>query len=223
MSWSVPWRNELTDASLPSKSESSASTTRGLPALSSAGDGCASLPELVRRSKGGNRDAFALVYEQCAPAVHALLRASLPHEQCEDLHQEVFVTAWSTLPRFDLQQPFAPWVYGIARNLLRQRLREFARSRTSSVALEELPAKGGIVAPLPTVGEPNATSNRAERALRHLHALPDAEREILGLRIIEGLGAQAIAELIQSTPGSVRVRVHRALQRLRRLCQEDSE
>ena len=223
MSWSVPWRSDLTDGSLPSKPVASASTARGLAALSSAVKDCASLPELVRRSKEGDRDAFALVYEQCAPAVHALLRASLPQEQCEDLHQEVFVAAWSTLARFDLRQPFTPWVYGIARNLLRQRLRELARHRSSSVALEELPATAGMGASHPSNGELHTARSRAERALRHLHALPDSEREILGLRIIEGLGAQAIAELIQSTPGSVRVRVHRALQHLRRLCQEEQE
>lgn len=227
MSWSVPWRTDLTDASLPSKSVAPASTARGPVAPDSAHGGSAGLSDLVRRSKGGDRDAFALVYEQCAPAVHALLRASLPREQCEDLHQEVFVAAWSTLPRFNVQQPFVPWIYGIARNLLRQRLRQLARNRTSSAMMEDIPAEAS---PVPLLqmdqrasGQAGSPSSRAEQALRHLHSLPEAEREILGLRIIEGLGAHEIAELLQSTPGSVRVRVHRALQRLRRLCLEDSE
>jgi RNA polymerase sigma-70 factor (ECF subfamily) len=181
------------------------------------------LPELVRLSKEGDRDAFAQVYEQCAPAVHALLRASLPQQQCEDLHQEVFVAAWSKLDRFDLGQPFTPWVYGIARNMLRQRFRELARQRTRSMALDEIPASTASGLGASSGADGHASKLRAERALHHLQTLPDAEREILGLRIIEGLGAQAIAELIQSTPGSVRVRVHRALQRLRRLCQEEQE
>jgi RNA polymerase sigma-70 factor (ECF subfamily) len=184
-------------------------------------DNGASLPELVRRSKQGDRDAFAKVYEQCAPAVHGLLRASLPREHCEDLHQEVFVTAWTQLDRFDARQSFPPWVYGIARNLLRQRFRELARRRSSSVAIDELPAPAEAGAGGPLGGARSSGRARAEYALRQLHTLPEAERELLGLRIIEGLSAQAIAELIQSTPGSVRV--HRALQRQRRLCQEEQE
>ena len=223
MSWSVPWWTDLTDASFPSESAIPASTARGYMAQDAARDGRASLPDLVRRSKEGDRDAFAMVYEQCAPAVHGLLRASLPSEQCDDLHQEVFVTAWSALPRFDLKHPFSPWIYGIARNLLRQRLRELVRTRTSSATLEELPAKASPETSFQSAEHAESPSSRAEEALRRLHSLPEAEREILGLRIIEGWGAKEIAELMQSTPGSVRVRVHRALQRLRRLCLEDLE
>jgi RNA polymerase sigma factor (sigma-70 family) len=223
MNWSVPWPTDLTDASLPSRSVAPVSTTRGRGAEGSTVGDDSNLAELVSRSKQGDRDAFGLVYEQCAPAVQALLRASLPSEQCEDLHQEVFVAAWSSLHRFDARQAFVPWVYGIARNLLRHRLRELARRRTSSVALDELPDETSGLATFGAADQRLAASPRAAQALRHLQALPEAERELLGLRIIEGLGAAAIAELIHSTPGSVRVRVHRALQRLRRLCQEDQE
>lgn len=225
MSWSIPWRTELADASLPSKPTTPVSLARGHLAEGAtfeANPGIVSLEELVKRAQAGDREAFGLVYERSAPAVHGLLRASLAQQQCEDLHQEIFVAAWVALPRFDVQQAFTPWVYGIARNLLRQRLRELARRRTHSQVMDELPAEASVRAAVPTADQADVARKRAERALQHLHRLPEAEREILGLRIIEGMSAQAIAQLLQSTPGSVRVRVHRALQRLRRLCQEDS-
>ena len=162
MSWSVPWRTSLTDASLPSKPRASAPSAQGPRASGLSVDNGASLPELVRRSKQGDRDAFAKVYEQCAPAVHGLLRASLPREHCEDLHQEVFVTAWTQLDRFDARQSFPPWVYGIARNLLRQRFRELARRRSSSVAIDELPAPAEAGAGGPLGGARSSGRARAE-------------------------------------------------------------
>lgn len=210
MSWSLSWIASLSQT--PPHSDAAPSSPAWGPA--------ASVPRApvedarVLRAQAGDGTAFAELYHACGPAVSALLRAMLPRDQVEDVHQEVFLAAWRALPRFDARADFRPWVYGIARNLVKRQLRSDGREARKRVLASH---QAGPRAP-----EPGAASEQQERVARvmaHLHSLPPSERELLGLRLIEGMSPQEIAIWIGSTPGSVRV--HRALTRLRALCQED--
>ena len=179
-----------------------------------------SMKEQVTRAQAGDRAAFSCLYEECGPPVHALLRAMLPADQVADVHQEVFLAAWLALPRFRADGDFVVWVYGIARNQVRRSLRGQRRELRKRKAAEQRVAQQEALNS--SAHDRIEQHERAARVLAHFQQLGRDERELLGLRLIEGLSPTEIARLLSSTPGSVRVRVHRALARLRQLCQEDS-
>lgn len=212
MNWSLSWTARLSSALPPSSdavpTPAAWGSSASVPA-SAAGD------PRVERAQAGDSAAFTQLYDDCGPAVQAMLRAMIPRDQVEDLHQEVFLTAWSALARFDSRADFRPWVYGIARNLVRRHLRKEGReARKRDQATQRAPMLHAQDVDL-------ERRERVERVLAQLRKLPAAERELLGLRLIEGMSPSEIAVWVGSSPGSVRVRVHRALARLRALCQED--
>jgi RNA polymerase sigma-70 factor, ECF subfamily len=166
------------------------------PAGQAAEDG-----QLVRLALAGDSGAFDTLYERYARIVHGLLLARVGRDEADDLVQDVFLTAWRRLD--DLRDPaaFGGWIAMIARN----RATDFHRRRAEFV---ELPAN------LPSPGE---TSNEADAnvALAAIRSLPDAYRETLILRLVEGLTGPEIAERTGLTPGSVRVNLHRGMKLLR--------
>ena len=115
--------------------------------------------------------------------------------------QDVFLTAWHRLD--DLRDPaaFGGWIAMVARN----RATDFHRRTTDFVELpDNLESPGAASAP--------ADANAALAAIR---SLPDAYRENLIRRLVEGLSGLEIAERTGLTPGSVRVNLHRGMKMLR--------
>jgi RNA polymerase sigma-70 factor (ECF subfamily) len=157
--------------------------------------------KLVRSALGGDAAAFTRLYETYGRVVHGLLLARVGRDDVEDLVQDVFLTAWRRLD--DLRDPaaFGGWIAMIARN----RATDFHR-RTAD--LVELPD---------TLESPGTASGQADAnvALAAIRSLPDAYRETLILRLVEGLSGPEIAERTGLTPGSVRVNLHRGMKMLR--------
>jgi RNA polymerase sigma-70 factor (ECF subfamily) len=166
------------------------------PAGQAAEDG-----QLVRSALAGDSSAFSRLYERYGPVVHGLLLARVGRDEVEDLVQDVFLTAWRRLD--DLRDPaaFGGWIAMIARN----RATDFHRRTADFVALPD-----NLASPVTASGE--ADANLALAAIR---SLPDAYRETLILRLVEGLSGPDIAGRTGLTPGSVRVNLHRGMKLLR--------
>lgn len=157
--------------------------------------------DLVRRALEGDRGAFGRLYERYARVVHALLLARVPRADVDDLLQDAFLAAWNRLDQLRDPAAFGGWVATIARN----RATDFHRQVTESV---ELPAD---------LAAHDATAGRAEAlaALELVRSLPEAYRETLVMRLVEGLTGPEIAERTGLTPASVRVNLHRGMKLLR--------
>ena len=115
------------------------------------------------------------------------------------------------LPRYtDEGTPFAAFVHGIAAHKVSDALRTAYRDR--STATDELPDR-----PDPAAGPEDAllSEERAEAARRLLDRLPPAHRELLLLRVVNGLTAEQTGAVLGMSAGAVRVAQHRALARLR--------
>jgi len=160
-------------------------------------------PELsgfVSAARSGNERAFARIYDQYARSVHGVVLAHAPPDDAADLVQETFLTAWKQIHTLRDPGAFAGWLMAIARNTARQSQRRALRL----VSLEEtMPA---------TVKEPDLDGQTALAAIR---SLPEAYRETLLLRLVEGMSGQEIAERTGLTHGSVRLNLHRGMQLLR--------
>jgi RNA polymerase sigma-70 factor (ECF subfamily) len=161
----------------------------------------------VLAAREGDRAAFGGLYARYARMVHGILLARVPANDVDDLVQDVFLRA---LPRLrDLRDTakFGPWLAAITRN----RANDFHRqSRTIAAATDSLSENEKEL----PASKPASTAEAA-MILSFVRSLPDAYRETLILRLVEGMTGPEIAARTGLTPGSVRVNLHRGMQQLR--------
>jgi RNA polymerase sigma-70 factor (ECF subfamily) len=163
-------------------------------------------PGLVRAARDGDRRAFGQLYERYGRVVHGILLARLPPHEVDDVVQEVFLTALQRLASLRDPGAFGPWLGAIARN----RATDQHRRRREHEALPEDALAARPVAP------------EALAVLAVLRALPEAYRETLALRLVEGMTGPEIATRTGLTPASVRVNLHRGMKLLRERLGEGS-
>jgi RNA polymerase sigma-70 factor (ECF subfamily) len=154
---------------------------------------------LVKAVLSGERDRFARLYEMYAPMVHGILLARVPRGEVDDLVQDIFLHALRKLHTLRDAAAFGPWIAMIARN----RAMDFYRSSRETVEVTEQMA---IERP------PNRTAKEVLDLICHL---PEAYRETLVLRFVEGMTGPEIAARTGLTPASVRVNLHRGMKMLR--------
>ena len=133
--------------------------------------------------------------------VHSILLGRLPAVDADDVTQNVFITAYTKLSMLRDPAAFAGWIARIARN-----------------AAEDYRRRVEVVVELDTDYAAQATQSdaaEAAQALAAIRALPEAYRDTLMLRLVEGMSGAEIAERTGLTPGSVRVNLHRGMQLLR--------
>jgi len=162
---------------------------------------------LVKAAQEGRRDAFGQLYERYARMVHGILLARVPVAEVEDLVHEVFLRA---LPRLHgLRQPsrFGAWLAAIARNIAKDYYRQ---PRVHIECPDEWAAADANAAP-------SELGRRRETAeiLESVRGLPEAYRETLILRLVEGMTGPEIAAKTGLSHGSVRVNLNRGMQQLR--------
>ncbi len=157
-----------------------------------------SLVEAVRR---GDQEAFGRLYDLYAPMVHGLLLARVPWSEVDDLVQDVFLTAFRKLDTLRESAAFGGWLAMIARN----RAMDFHRRSYRTEELTEEMAVRNF----------SEAETEAAKALDTIRELPEAYRETLILRLVEGMTGPEIAERTGLTPASVRVNLHRGMKLLR--------
>lgn len=132
-------------------------------------------------------------------------------EGADDVAQEAFVKAHSALPRFRNGSPLRPWLFRIVANTARNQQRRAGRQRALAVRAGNLvPARG----PLPP---DEVAIHQAERAemIDAINRLKVDDRLILTYRWYEELTEAEIAVALGCRPGTVKSRLHRAMNRLR--------
>ena len=162
---------------------------------------------LVLAARGGDRTAFGDLYARYARMVHGILLARVPACDVDDLVQDVFLRA---LPRLcDLRDAakFGPWLAAITRNRANDFHRQTRATAAATDSLSEDEAELPASKPAPVA--------EAATILSFVRSLPDAYRETLILRLVEGTTGPEIAARTGLTPGSVRVNLHRGMQQLR--------
>ncbi len=96
--------------------------------------------ELIEQSRSGNREAFGrLVFIHRERLFHAMYALIGNEEEARDVSQEAFIRVFNSLERFELNRPFYPWLYRIARNLALDYLKKHGSRRKVSLCsmLEE--------------------------------------------------------------------------------------
>ncbi len=162
---------------------------------------------LVEAARRGDRAAYGRLYDRHARMVHGILLARVPPGEVDDLVQDVFLQALPRLGSLRDAARFGAWLAAIARNRANDYYR---RSRPTTELTESLPADQ-----IEDRAATSAEMAQASAILAAIRELPDAYRETLILRLVEGMTGPEIAARTGLTPGSVRVNLHRGMQQLR--------
>jgi RNA polymerase sigma-70 factor (ECF subfamily) len=156
---------------------------------------------LVAAARSGDRAAYGELYRRYVRMVHGILLARVPRIDVDDLVQDVFLHAMRQLNALRDPAAFGGWLATIARH----RGSDHLRQTRPTEPLDDTPG------PVPDA----VASLEAQAVLRTLRTLPEAYRETLVLRLVEGMTGPEIAAATGLTPASVRVNLHRGMKQLR--------
>ena len=175
-------------------------------------DGADPWSALMAAAQAGDRDAYRRLLVAVVPYVRAIAsRALRDAADVEDVVQDVLLTLHAMRPMYDPARPFRPWLAGIARHRLADRLRRNARRHRREVPLapeHETFADAGA-----NKGDA-AIEGSALRAA--VAALPPGQRQAIELMKLQEMSLQDAATLTGQSVVALKVATHRAIKRLRR-------
>lgn len=167
-------------------------------------------------SREALRIGFESVVRAHAPRLRRFLqRYTLDPHSADDLAQETFIRAYNHLDRFNDRRPFSPWLFTIAANLGRDFVRRRTRRAGREDALDDNAPETACASPSPA-----ASLDRLERHARleaAIAQLPDTLREPVLLHYELDWPLAAIATHLGVEEGAIKVRLHRARQRLHQI------
>jgi len=182
------------------------------------------LARWIIQAKSGDAEAFEeLVSLHERQVLGTAWRLLGRVEDAEDAAQEVFLRLFRSLSKVDPGRPLSAWLYrvtvNVCRDLGRRRQR---RSRGAPDSVEELREAHGLEPEDPAAGPERraGAAQETRRILDALAALPEKERAAVVLRDLQGLSTAEVAEILGSTPVTVRTQISRARLKLHRFRQQ---
>lgn len=172
------------------------------------------VPALVRRARASDPDAWEALYRLAYPRLSAYAARRLPGAaEVEDAVSETMTRAYALVGSYRAEGAgFLAWLYGICRNVVLEAQR--SASRISAVAVPDVVS--GSAGPLEHV----LADEEAEQVRSAFARLSPEDQEILELRVVGGLEADAVGVVVGKRPGAVRTAQYRALARLRQQLEE---
>jgi RNA polymerase sigma factor (sigma-70 family) len=171
---------------------------------------------LIERSLRGRPDSFVEVVRRHEVAIHGYLARRGGRQAADDLLGEIWVRAYAARAGYDQSYPDArPWLYGIARNVLR------AHWRITPEAGYGLVDRSAD--PWDDVVDRVDAAAQAPALVSALRTLPATERDVLLLVAWEQLTPMEAAAVLGVPPGTARSRLHRARATLRPILASASE
>jgi len=177
---------------------------------------------LLARMQAGDDDAFEACVRAYSGQLLAVARRILSHEEdARDAVQDAFLSAFKGIGRFDGLSRISTWLHRIVVNAALSRLR--ARQRRPEMSIEDLLphfAEGEHQIDPPAPWKATSVAILQQQEARDMvrgciNRLPETYRIVLVLRDIEGLSTEETAQLLDTTLGVVKTRLHRARQALR--------
>lgn len=157
---------------------------------------------IIRRVKGGEVDAYKGIVVRYKNLIYRKVWRYFPDPDiCDDLSQEVFIRFYLKINQFRFRSSVSTYLLRITQNLCIDRLR---RQRKETVLYEN-----GYT-------DDEKVKNRIF-LLRTLSKLPNHQRVVLELHYLEGYTHKEIAKILSCPEGTVKSRINRAIERLRRL------
>ncbi|UII33235.1 sigma-70 family RNA polymerase sigma factor [Fulvivirga ulvae] len=167
--------------------------------------------ELVRlfRHEGLRREAFAKLVQQYQKKVYGIVRKMvISHDDADDVVQEVFVKIWHNLDKFKGESGLFTWIYRIATNeslqfLRKKRRRMFFSADITEVLINNLTSEVHL--------DGDEVQLKLQKAILQL---PDKQRLVFNLKYYEELKYEQIAEITESSVGSLKASYHHATKKI---------
>ncbi len=177
------------------------------------------IDSILQRISVGDAQAFAMIVDRYqGPLFGYLGRLGLAQVLAEELAQETFLRAWRGLGSYRPERAaFSTWLFTIARNLAIDELKSLAQ-RPEIAGCDPLPDPASDDAQPLELLQAAQEQRRLRSALRQL---PMADRSALALVYNHELDLAQVARIEDCTPGAIKVRLHRARQRLRELMEQE--
>lgn len=167
--------------------------------------------ETLAAARTGAEWAVTALYREFQPSLLAYLKFHEPGE-AEDLAAEVWRNVGEGLARFEgTEEGLRGWIFTIARRRLIDWRRSQAKRRTAPIPSEDFATIPGNQ---DAEHDALAAIGDSEAAARVRALLPEDQAEVVILRVMAGLDAAQVGEILGKSPGAVRVLQHRALRRL---------
>ena len=162
--------------------------------------------ELMERAQGGDREAFHALFEGVGPLITRFLRRRLAdNTEIEDICQETMFAVYKSRHTYQPQRPFEPWLFAIVRKVTSEHLRRNRERFGFQIHLDEWPE---ILV--------EGSSSQDLDLREALDQLSPAQVEALAMTKLQGLSVAEAAQRAGTSTGSMKVRVHRAYESLKR-------
>ena len=170
---------------------------------------------MIEASAAGNTEVFRALFNELEGSVFRFIRCRVPErDDALDVLQECFLDLWRSLRkgavRYTSDREFHAYIYTI----VRRKIARLYRFRRPTVSLEDL--VDGLK------GE-DSDPAEAHHLINSLEKLNDEDREVVRLHYFSGLSFGEIAELLGKGESAIKVRHHRALEKLKRLLHYEKE
>jgi RNA polymerase sigma-70 factor, ECF subfamily len=168
----------------------------------------------MRRNDRG-AETFSELYRRTHVDVLAfLLRRCSSAEDAADCLAETYLLAWKKRDLMPTGAETRPWLFGVARNVMRRGNELSDRTAAAASALAGELQRNGAVCSEPDLAEPDPV-------IAAIRDLPELEQEIITMLIWDGLPPREVAAVLGLTPNVVRVRAHRARAKLKAALGDD--
>jgi RNA polymerase sigma-70 factor (ECF subfamily) len=183
------------------------------------------LRQTVHRAQAGEADAYEALLNAYSKRLYGyFIRATGRHHDAEDLLSEMMLKLVRTLKNYDHRGRFEPWLFRIAANMVRDRIRR-SKTRPRAMSLSAEDDEGGSMGPnLPADGPEVDEAMQAAEASADLQSalakLDEQTRQMILLRHFGEMSFKDIAAAFDCPLGTALAKVHRGLKQLRGLMAE---
>lgn len=181
--------------------------------------------ELIAAFQRGSSEAFdTIVARYKNPLTNFVYRFLGDYDDCDDIVQETFVRVFRNKHSYRPQAKFSTWIYTIAGNLAKSRLRQRERHRHFSLSALWRSEEGEKEAEIPDNRYP--ADRDAERSLKHeriqkaLDSISAKYREVVVLRDVQEFSYEEIAKITGLNLGTVKSRIKRGRTQLQKLLKD---
>jgi RNA polymerase sigma-70 factor (ECF subfamily) len=175
---------------------------------------------LIREVRKGNQQAFAEIVELYKDKVFQVAYRMVGNmHEAQDVAQEAFLRAYTNIDRFDIDRKFSTWLFRIATNVAIDRLR---KKKPDYYLQEEVKGSDGLTYESQLAAEDELPDDqvvkleRQEWVQAEINQLPPKYRTAIILRYIEDLSINEISEILNIPPSTVKTRIHRGREALRK-------
>jgi RNA polymerase sigma-70 factor, ECF subfamily len=182
---------------------------------------------VVRNAQNGDIEAFEAIVDRYQKMIYNLSYKMLGNpDDADEASQEIFIRIYRSIRKFKFDSKFSTWIYRIATNLCLDLIRS---SKTGTVHIEKPieTDEGEMVREIPDEGisleDTVLRSEKTEIVRKAVVKLQPGYKTVLILRDIQGHSYMEIAEILDLPEGTVKSRINRGRQELKRILMNDTE